>query len=129
MDTNWYLSENGYWNFKTIIPFSSTEWYRNQKYFVFIVQQAVVNRTVKFYQGFEKVALQYETSFIATCVSCLLAQPVKSINQTIKLNRDNFLSSFHIKILVLHVFCQVCMYCSSILKVIRQLVFLHCFDT
>ena len=97
--------------------------------FFIIVQQAVVNRTVKFYQGFEKVALQYETSFIATCVSCLLAQPVKSINQTIKLNRDNFLSSFHIKILVLHVFCQVCMYCSSILKVIRQLVFQHCFDT
>ena len=97
--------------------------------FFIIVQQAVVNRTVKFYQGFEKVALQYETSFIATCVSCLLAQPVKSINQTIKLNRDNFLSSFHIKILVLHVFCQVCMHCSSILKVKRQLVFLHCFDT
>ena len=97
--------------------------------FFIIVQQAVVNRTVKFYQGFEKVALQYETSFIATCVLCLLAQPVKSINQTIKLNRDNFLSSFHIKILVLHVFCQVCMHCSSILKVIRQLVFLHCFDT
>ena len=97
--------------------------------FFFIVQQAVVNRTVKLYQGFEKVALQYETSFIATCVSCLLTQPVKSINQTIKLNRDNFLSSFHIKILVLHVFCQVCMHCSSILKVIRQLVFLHCFDT
>ena len=97
--------------------------------FFIIVQQAVVNGTVKFYEEFEKVALQYETSFIATCVSCLLAQPVKSINQTIKLNRDNFLSSFHIKILVLHVFCQVCMHCSSILKVIRQLVFLHCFDT
>ena len=129
MDTNWYLSENGYWNFKTIIPFSSTEWYQNSEIFFFIVQQAVVNGTVKFYHGFGKVALQYETSFIATCVSCLLAQPVKSINQTIKLNRDNFLSSFHIKILVLHVFCQVCMHCSSILKVIRQLVFLHCFDT
>ena len=55
--------------------------------------------------------------------------PEESINQTIKLNRDNFLSSFHIKILVLHVFCQVYMHCSSILKVIRQLVFLHCFDT
>ena len=89
MDTNWYLSENGYWNFKTILidGMASTS-----EIFFIIVQQAVVNRTVKFYQGFEKVALQYETSFIATCVSCLLAQPVKSINQAINLNWNDFLS-------------------------------------